>query len=161
PGANVTTKNRNVKPAMGAIVSKSLGPNHQGLPSYVCVPDRGQLGDRVRYASATYLGIASDPFESGVTPPDARSPFPTPPNLSLAQGIDLARLEDRLGLLRDLDHLPRALDCSGSMSGLDEFNRQAVELLAHDTTRKAFDMSREPVEVRERYGNTSFAQRLV
>lgn len=161
PGANVTTKNRNVKPAMGSILSKALGPSRPGLPAYVCVPDRGQLGDRVRYASATYLGMAYDPFESGLPPGDATTPFPTPPNLSLAQGVDVRRMEDRLGLLRDLDQLPRALDGSGSMAGLDEFNRQAVELLAHDATRKAFDMSQEPVALRERYGNTSFAQRLV
>ncbi len=161
PGANTTTKNRNVKPAMGAIVSKTRGPNHVGLPAYVCVPDRGQLGDRVRYAAANYLGIAHDPFESGMPPPNATAHFPTPPNLSLAKGTDLNRLEHRLGLLHDLDQLPRTLDASGAMAGLDEFNRQAVELLAHDATRKAFDMSQESAEIRQRYGNTSFAQRLV
>lgn len=161
PGANTTTKNRNVKPAMGSILSKTLGPGRRGLPAYVCVPDRGQLGDRVRYAAATYLGMAHDPFEAGMPPASATAPFPVPPNLSLAQGIDLRRLEDRLGLLHNLDQLPRALDASGSMAGLDEFNRQAVELLAHDVTRKAFDMAQEPVELRQRYGNSSFAQRLV
>ena len=161
PGANTTTKNRNVKPAMGSIVSRMLGTNRPGLPSYVCVPDRGQLGDRVRYASATYLGMAHDPFEAGMPPASATEPFPIPPNLSLANGIDLSRLGDRLGLLRDLDDLPRSLDVHGSMAGLDEFNRQALELLAHDATRRAFDMTQEPVEVRQRYGNTSFAQRLV
>ncbi|MES2789044.1 MAG: DUF1501 domain-containing protein [Planctomycetota bacterium] len=161
PGANTTTKNRNVKPAMGSIVSKTKGPNHTGLPAYVCVPDRGQLGDRVRYAAANYLGIAHDPFESGMPPKNATSPFPTPPNLSLAKGTDLRRLEHRLGLLRDLDHLPRALHANEAMAGLDEFNRQAIELLAHDVTRKAFDMSQESTKVRQRYGNTSFAQRLV
>jgi uncharacterized protein (DUF1501 family) len=161
PGANTTTKNRNVKPAMGSIISKGLGPTRPGLPSYVCVPDRGQLGDRVRFAAATYLGMSHDPFESGMPPNSATAPFPMPPNLSLAMGIDSQRLQNRLGLLRDLDQLPRALDSSGSMQGLDEFNRQAVELLAHDATRKAFDMSQEPIEVRQRYGNTSMAQRLV
>ena len=161
PGANTTTKNRNVKPSMGSILSKVYGSSQPGLPGYVCVPDRGQLGDRVRYAAATYLGIAHDPFESGMPPSNATAPFPTPPNLSLAKGTDLRRLEHRLGLLRDLDHLPRALDSNGAMAGLDEFNRQAVEMLAHDATRQAFDMSRETVEVRQRYGNSSFAQRLV
>ncbi len=161
PGANTTTKNRNVKPSMGSILSKVHGSSQPGLPGYVCVPDRGQLGDRVRYAAATYLGIAHDPFESGMPPSNATAPFPTPPNLSLAKGTDLRRLEHRLGLLRDLDHLPRALDSNGAMAGLDEFNRQAVEMLAHDATRQAFDMSRETVEVRQRYGNSSFAQRLV
>lgn len=161
PGANVTTKNRNVKPAMGAIASRMNGPNHAGLPAYVCVPDRGQLGDRVRYAAANYLGIAHDPFESGRPPSNATSPFPIPPNLSLAQGTDLRRLEHRLGLLHELDQLPALLDSGGAMAGLNEFNRQAVELLAHDVTRRAFDMSQETVDVRQRYGNSSFAQRLV
>src|SRR5262245_9731603 len=109
PGANVTTKNRNIHPAMGSIVSKSLPAARPGLPKYVCVPDRGQLGDRVRYASATYLGIEHDPFESGIPPRDASTPFAVPPNLTLARGIDLRRMSDRLGLLRDLDQLPREL----------------------------------------------------
>lgn len=161
PGANTTTKNRGVKPGMGSIVSKVLGQQKAGLPAYVCVPDKGQLGDRVRYANSTYLGIAHDPFESGMPPRNATSPFPTPPNLSLAPGTDLTRMEHRMGLLRDLDHLPRTLDTSGAMAGLDEFNRQAIEMLAHDTTRKAFDMSQETIAVRQRYGNNSFAQRLV
>src|SRR5262249_48098121 len=69
--------------------------------------------------------------------------------------------DDRLGLLRDLDHLPHALDAAGSMAGLDEFNRQAIEFLAHDSTRRAFDMAQESPEIRLRYGNSSFAQRLV
>jgi hypothetical protein len=161
PGANTTTHNRNVKPAMGSIVAKCLGSRRKGLPAYVCVPDRGQLGDRVRYASATYLGVAHDPFESGMPPGDATAPFAIPPNISLARGIDLRRMDARLGLLRDLDQLPRALDHAGAMDGLDEFNRQAVEVLAHDVTRRAFDMSQEPLALRQRYGNTSFAQRLV
>jgi hypothetical protein len=161
PGANVTTKNRNVKPAMGSIVSRALGSARAGLPAYVCVPDRGQLGDRVRYASATYLGMAHDPFEAGLPPANATDPYPVPPNLSLAQGIDLSRMEDRLGLLRDLDDLPRTLDSSGAMTGQDDFNRKALELLANDATRHAFDMSQEPAAVRMRYGNSSFAQRLV
>jgi hypothetical protein len=161
PGANTTTKNRNIKPAMGSIVSRLLGSLHSGLPSYVCVPDRGQLGDRVRYASASYLGMAHDPFEAGMPPARADAPFPVPPNLSLAQGIDLSRLKERLGLLQDLDDLPRAIDASGSFAGQDEFNRQALELLEHDAARRAFDMTQESVANRMRYGNTSFAQRLV
>lgn len=161
PNANVTTKNRNIKPSMGSILSKALPSNHAGLPSYVCVPDRGQLGDRVRYAAATYLGLAHDPFESGPLPPNATSPFTLPPNLSLTAGTDVRRFDQRLSLLRGLDQLPKTLDGSGAMAGLDEFNRQAVEILAHDATRRAFDLSQEPDAVRFRYGNSSFAQRLV
>lgn len=161
PGANVTTKNRNIRPAVGSIVSKVLGPSKPGLPAYVCVPDRGQLGDRVRYAAAVNLGMAHDPFESGPVPASATAPFAAPPNLSLASGVDLSRIGNRLQLLRGLDQLPRNVDSSGVMAGMDTFSRQAVELLAHDATRQAFDLSRETAEARLRYGDTNFAQRLI
>ncbi|MCC7420587.1 MAG: DUF1501 domain-containing protein [Planctomycetaceae bacterium] len=161
PGANTTTKNRNVKPSVGSIVSKVLGPSRPGLPAYVCVPDRGQLGDRVRYAAAFNLGMAHDPFESGKVPTSADEPFPAPPNLSLAKGVDLTRMDDRLSLLKGLDHLPRDLDASGAMAGMDTFSQKAVEFLAHDVTRKAFDFSAESLETRQRYGGTNFGHRLL
>lgn len=161
PGANTTTKNRNVKPSVGSIVSKVLGPSRPGLPAYVCVPDRGQLGDRVRYASAFNLGMAHDPFESGKVPTNATEAFPPPPNLSLASGVDLTRMDDRLHLLRSLDQMPRALDASGAMSGMDTFSQKAVEFLSHDLTRKAFDLSAESTETRRRYGDTNFGHRVL
>lgn len=158
PGANTTTKNRNVKPAMGSIVAKVLGPSQPGLPPYVCVPDGGQLGDRVRYASASFLGVAHDPFETGTPPSDSRSPFAMPPNLTLSKDIDLRRFDHRLKLLRQLDQLPRSLDAAGVMSGIDEFNGQAFELLSHDATRRAFDLSQESAETRARYGESRVGQ---
>lgn len=158
PGANTTTKNRNIKPAMGSIVAKVLGATTPGLPPYVCVPDRGQLGDRVRYAAAHFLGQAYDPFESGPPPADARAPFAMPPNLSVAPEVDLGRLDHRLSLLGALDQLPRTLDASGAMDGLDVFRRQALEMITSTATRNAFDLAREPAELRLRYGNTRVGQ---
>ncbi|GEM_PF-3956585 len=71
----------------------------------------------MRYGSANYLGVAHDPLETGLPPRDATMPFAIPPNLSLAAGTDLRRLDQRLALLRDLDRLPRALDHNGVMTG--------------------------------------------
>ena len=161
PGANTTTKNRNVKPAMGSIVAKVLGPSQAGLPPYVCVPDRGQLGDRVRYAAAHFLGMAYDPFESGLPPSSAKTAFRMPPNLSLSKSVDLGRFDHRLSLLRELDQLPRLLDTAGMMDGMDEFNRQAFEMLTQNVTRDAFDLSKEPLALRERYGNTREGQEAI
>jgi uncharacterized protein (DUF1501 family) len=158
PGANTTTRNRNIQPSMGSIVAKSLGSSKPGLPPYVCVPDKGQLGDRVRYASAHFLGMAYDPFESGLPPSDAKTAFRIPPNLSLSKAADLRRFEQRIGLLRQLDQLPRAIDTNGTMDGMDVFQQKAMEMLAHRATRDAFDLSQEPVALRERYGNTRVGQ---
>ncbi len=161
PGANTTTKNRNDKPAMGAIVAKVLGPSQPGLPPYVCVPDKGQLGDRVRYASPHFLGMAYDPFESGMPPSNAKAPFRMPPNLSLSKSVDLRRFDHRLQLLQQLDQLPHTLDKTEMMDGMDKFNRRAFELLSHSVTRGAFDLSKESSVLRERYGNTRVGQQAI
>ena len=160
-GANTTTKNRNDKPSMGSIVAKIRGAAKRGLPPYVCVPDKGQLGDRVRYAAAHFLGLAYDPFESGMPPSSAKSAFAMPPNLSLSKAVDLRRFDHRLQLLSELDQLPRELDNSGMMEGMNVFNQRAYSMLSNETTRNAFDLSREPVELRERYGNTREGQEAI
>jgi hypothetical protein len=161
PGANTSTKNRNDKPSMGSLVAKELGSPKPGLPPYVCIPDKGQLGDRVRYASADALGLAYDPFESGMPPADAKSSFRMPPNLSLSKSVDLRRVDHRLALLGELDQLPRALDTSGAMEGMDVFHRQALRMITSNATRDAFDLSKESTELRESYGNTRVGQEAV
>ncbi|MDA0589003.1 MAG: DUF1501 domain-containing protein [Planctomycetota bacterium] len=161
PGANTTTKNRNDKPAMGSIVARTLGSRTPGLPPYVCVPDKGQLGDRVRYASSHFLGMAYDPFESGMPPSDAKSPFQMPPNLSLTKAVDLTRFDHRLKLLGELDQFSRSLDSSDMMSGMSQFNRRAFDMVSSVATRNAFDLSQEPEALRQRYGNTRVGQEAI
>ncbi|MBC8353823.1 MAG: DUF1501 domain-containing protein [Planctomycetes bacterium] len=161
PGANTSTRNRNIKPAMGSIVAKTLGSNTPGLPPYVCVPDKGQLGDRVRYASADFLGMAYDPFESGMPPSGAHEAFRMPLNLSVSKAADLRRFDHRLALLQQLDQLPRAVEATVTMDGMDVFQRQAMEMLSSRATRDAFDLSQEPTALRERYGNTRVGQAAI
>lgn len=161
PGANTSTKNRNNRPAMGSIVAKTRPASKAGLPSYVCVPDKGQLGDRVRYASAHLLGMAYDPFESGLPPPDAASDFRMPPNLTVSTAADLRRLDHRLALLSQMDQLRRSLDNADARDGMGVFQRQAVEMLAHPLTRDAFDLSKEPRTLRERYGKCRVGQEAI
>ncbi len=160
-GANTSTKNRNNKPAMGSLVAKVLGSKMPGLPPYVCVPDKGQLGDRVRYASAHFLGMAYDPLESGMPPSNSTSPFQMPPNLGLSRAVDLRRFDHRLKLLGELDQLSAQLDASGMMAGMSQFNRQAFEMVSNDATRNAFDLSQEPQKLRERYGNSRVGQEAI
>ena len=161
PGANVTTKNRNNQPSVGSFVAKLRGTSRPGLPAYVCVPDKGQLGDRVRYAGAHFLGMAFDPFESGPVPTDATSPFEVPPYLVMSPSIDAGRFQDRQGLLQRLDTLSRESDASGMMTGLDQFRRTALDMVNHPVTRDAFDLSQETPETRQRYGSHKFGQRAL
>jgi uncharacterized protein (DUF1501 family) len=71
------------------------------------------------------------------------------------------RLDDREHLLKGLDRLHRAVDCSGMMDSMDQFNQQAIEMLTSPRAKMAFDLSREPAHLRERYGLHRFGQRAL
>src|SRR5204863_5234969 len=46
----------------------------------------------------------------------------------------------------------------GDLAGLDTFYRDAMELVTSAKARQAFDVGREPVALRDRYGRTDLGQ---
>ena len=73
-------------------------------------------------------------------------------------------MEDRKALLRTFDTLRRDLDASGTMEGMDDFRRRALELVSSDAVRRALDIGQEDGRIRERYGEARqflMARRLV
>ena len=155
-GANTTTNDVNiVHPGMGAVVAKECGGRVPGLPGYVTVPQSGQLGVRVHYGTAGQLGKSFEPMDSGMPSGSLAKPFSGPPNLMLNSGQDTRRLADRLALLRDVDQI------SGVADGLDTYSQRAAEMLAGGKVGGAFDISREPMKVRERYGAHSWGQQAL
>ena len=155
-GANTTTNDVNrVHPGMGAVVAKECGGRVPGLPGYVTVPQSGQLGVRVHYGTAGQLGKAYEPMDSGMPSGSLAQPFSGPPNLMLNSGLATRRLADRLALLRGVDQI------SGVADGLDTYSQRAAEMLADGKVGGAFDISREPTKVRERYGAHSWGQQAL
>ena len=71
-------------------------------------------------------------------------------NLGLTPDM-ATRLDDRVHLLQGMDRLRRDLDGSGLMNAMDRFSQRAVTMLTSPGVRDAFDLSREPAAVRERY----------
>jgi hypothetical protein len=71
--------------------------------------------------------------------------------------IGIQRLRDRRTLFNDLDNQRWRLDEAATAS-LDHYQQRAFNLLASDSTRRAFDLATEPAAVRERYGPTQFGQ---
>ena len=155
-GANTTTNDINlVHPGMGAVVAKECGGRTPGLPGYVTVPQSGQLGVRVHYGTAGQLGKSFEPMDSGMPSGSLAQPFNGPPNLMLNAGLDTRRLADRLALLRGVDQIS---DVAG---GLDTYGQRAAEMLTGGKVGGAFDISREPTKVRERYGAHSWGQQAL
>jgi hypothetical protein len=65
-------------------------------------------------------------------------------------GLPRDRLDDRRGLLRKLDRIERAIDSSGSLSGMDRFQEQAFRTILGGVAG-AFDLSQEDPRVVARY----------
>jgi hypothetical protein len=134
----------NVMPSCGSIVSKQLGHLTPQVPAYVMIP-RLLPG-----ANSAYLGVAHKPFETGADPA-AAGPFRVP-NFAPPEGVTLERMGDRRSLLASFDQIQREMDLSGQMDAMDRFNQQAWQMVTSPAARDAFDLDREPMAVRERYG---------
>ncbi|GIS58062.1 MAG: hypothetical protein CM1200mP2_02870 [Planctomycetaceae bacterium] len=55
----------------------------------------------------------------------------------------------------------RELDRSGSMEALGKFRRRAVAMLTSPRTARAFDLTKEPESVHQRYGKTHWGRSLL
>ena len=126
-------------PAIGALASKILGPRDPALPPYVVL----NMQDRSHIAWGGYLGQQFDPFDGRRIDNIVRLPT----------GIVHERLVSRRDLRQQLDRLRRDLDRGGMMNALDRFEQQAVDLVAGQRAREAFDVGREPPQTLLRYGD--------
>lgn len=136
-------------PSFGAVISKLRDAHANDIPPFVSL--RGMSPG----TEPGYLGVAHRPF----TPngPGIR-------NLRLANGLDLARMQDRKTLLSSFDDLRRDLDATGTMKGMDSFTTRAFDMVASGLVRKALDLRQEEPRSRDRYkGIEQFltARRLV
>ena len=132
-------------PTLGAVLSKQFGPRVAGVPPTVdLIPTHydARFIMRTPPTQAGYLGSAHAGFE--VDAVDRR-------NLSL-NGVSLRRLADRRSLLGSFDRFRRAVDREGFSDGLDEYHRQAFEMLTSPKLAEALDLGREDPDVRRRYG---------
>jgi hypothetical protein len=146
----------NDAPAVTSIVTDQLGGlNPDGLPNVVVGTDTGRHGIDTFSLGPAWLGQSKTPF---VFHGDPSAPDFQVQNLSLAPGL-ADRLDDRMTLLGGFDRLRRDLDAGGAMDAMDAFHREAVAMLTSPAVRDAFDLSREPAAVRERYGMHRFGQR--
>lgn len=132
-------------PSLGSVLSKQFGPRVPGVPP--CVDLSPTTADarfilRTAPTQPGYLGAAHAGFE--VNAVDRHD--------IMLQDVSLDRLSDRLTLLSSFDRFRNKVDHQGLMDGLDEYNRQALEVLTSPRLAEALDLSREESEVRRRYG---------
>lgn len=151
-------------PDVGSVVARELEGRAGEVPVYV--------GNTKFYGGGPgYLGRRYAPFMPAPNPISStgnNTYDPVPLYLTEASRANLALSADgalalrrRQALRQTLDALPRALDRCERLTDFDSFQRRAVELLVSRRTREAFDLSREGVRVRARYGDTDWGKDLL
>lgn len=82
------------------------------------------------------------------------------PMLALPDGGSL-RLNDRVGLLSEVERQQRRLEQTADADRLDEHRRQALSVLADPRTRQAFDVEQADPATLARYGKNKFGLSLL
>jgi uncharacterized protein (DUF1501 family) len=125
------------------------------IPNYVAVNPIDRY-DSFTIAGPTYLGPSHEPFK--VTGDPSQPSFEVP---GLRSGTGAERLRQRSDLKQRLDVLRSDIDQSGAMDAFDAFHAQALNLLTSEEARVAFDLSKEPDQVRDRYGRHQWGQQCL
>ncbi|MDA1164602.1 MAG: DUF1501 domain-containing protein [Planctomycetota bacterium] len=132
-------------PSLGAVLSKQFGPRVTGVPPTV---DLSSVDPDARFILRTdpgqcgYLGAAHAGFQVQAVDRE---------NIML-NGASLNRLSNRRALLNSFDQFRKEVDRANSSDGIDEFHRQAFEVLTSPRLAEALDLSREDVATKARYG---------
>ncbi|MGD9645965.1 MAG: DUF1501 domain-containing protein [Pirellulales bacterium] len=143
-------------PHAGCVTSYLLG-RRTDLPAHVLLPEpMGRTGGNLPHGQdAGFLGKAYDPFVLMADPSQAN--FKVPDLLPPAE-IGEARLARRRRLKSIVEQTVRDFEASDNAQLLDSNFEAAFRLMTSPQARDAFDLSKEPPQVRERYGQTRFGQ---
>ena len=140
---------RFVFPCAGAVVSKFKGydAGYKGdIPPYIVMTQ-----PQGRFSESGFLGLRYKPFATGGDP--AKTPFQV--EGIVARDLTVARQKSRRRLLDDMDTFKKTLRNSGYLQTSERALEQAYNLVLGEAG-KVFDVSSEPREVREAYGNNRF-----
>jgi len=145
----------NVQPHSGSVISRVFG-SKSDLPANVILPEAiGNTGAGPLHGqTAGYLGSAHEPFFLKADP--AQPDFKVG-DLEVPAGPSATRLDARRRLLSQLDALQRRTE-AGSTQMHDNSYERAFRLLTSKEAKSAFDISREPAKMRDRYGRNTFGQ---
>ncbi len=134
-------------PSMGSIAARFRGPNGPSLPAFVGLADSWKAD----VWGAGNMGREYQPVEGNSLAG----------RFDLPRGVTVDRLKDRDVLRQQMDHFHAEMDHSETMEHLDQYTRQAVEMVTSGKARQAFDLEKEDPRLRDAYGRDSLGQKTL
>jgi uncharacterized protein (DUF1501 family) len=149
-------------PGYGAVLAK-LGRAHGPLPPFVSmmpvVPNGApRFVEETHGQDGGWLGPLYHPMRIDA---DGSKPGYRVGELSLRTDVTIARADERKALLAQLDRQRAAMEELLPMRAAKSHQVRAFDLLAAPEVTRAFDLSREPMALRERYGMNVHGQSVL
>ncbi len=140
-------------PSMGSVVARELGRDN-GLPPYFSMPQMSRSG------GPNFLGAKYAPF---VVADDPNGSSFKVRDVALPRDLTDLRFGSRTDLRSRIDRMVRIRDeaAGDPVLAFDEYFQQGHSLVTSPEAQKAFDISLESPETRERYGRDGFGQRCL
>lgn len=163
---------RSDHPSMGS-VCQYLNIGATDIPRYVIMPAFPGYSQALRRSGpyGGYLGSQYDPLftvwnkqfagTGKFYQPATATGVPMLSALDSLTDVTADRLDRRQSLLSQLDRRVAAVESSRAIDGMSHYQRQVFALLTSSKTRAAFDVSREPASVLDRYGRHLWGSSLV
>ena len=145
-------------PSLGTLVGWLAERDHYSgpLPPYVITPS--PHCDSTAYVTPGQyggcLGARHDPFVLNSDPNSADFKVR---DIDPVAGVPAKRLEERQSLLRSIDANSLQIDTAAARE-IEIYQAKALSLVSSGEMQKAFDLTREPDRVRERYGRHTWGQ---
>src|SRR5215469_6047803 len=143
-------------PHIGCVLGKLKGPNGD-VPPHVLLPRPiGNTGGNMPHGqNAGFLGRTFDPFVLNADPsdPNFKVPDMLPPDY-----LSALRVDRRRNWREMVDKTVSRFETSQDARLLDNTFHQAYTLMSSQKAREAFELSREPESVRQKYGMNRFGQ---
>ncbi len=146
-------------PCFGAVM-QYLRPGRVGLPSGISLnAPANQVSANNHIFPGFFAGLLGSTYDPLFIAQDPSAPNFAP--LPALDAVAAARLRSRRGLLAEVDAQRKALDAVAAVRGFGQHYERAFSVVTAPVARQAFDLSREPDQVRERYGRSAFGQGLL
>ena len=151
-------------PNVGSNTIRLRPPTEATLP-FVMMPRPLQESNVVAKAgTAGFLGREFDPYTlypSGDDLNETKMDRVSAEDLVLRPELSVARMDRRARLRAAVTGAMPEVERAVAAHDLDSYTQTALELVLSGKARQAFDLESEPVELRDRYGRTTFGQSLL